>query len=318
MVFKPEVGWLVGWFGCVLFMEHVLFCLPVIAWVCGYQRCARVLLNWLLIFTCSQKMNLPSKNICFAWFVHVYSGDEIKCCSFVCFVFKMPATKISEKKMLNMSVLSLIHSSNFCFVTSVSLHKHLVRETFFDMANENPVIALISCVKCFHKCYTWMWREGTLCVIHIFMFSLSLKLMNVERYACFFSPHRNLKQILGHLSLRMCITMWQPFIFPFIPENDKPMKGLRQEDMVNQDLITELRKEFSMTHDDFYMVLTDADMRVKVRSSSLSKWGGCCSESIKNVLIVGSKWVFIGHKPLLCQACQGCLFYWSNGILSLN
>lgn len=47
-------------------------------------------------------------------------------------------------------------------------------------------------------------------------------------------------------------------------ENDKPMKGLRQEDTVNQDLITELRKEFSMTHDDFYMVLTDADMRVKV------------------------------------------------------
>ncbi|XP_042283177.1 coiled-coil domain-containing protein 80 isoform X1 [Thunnus maccoyii] len=46
-------------------------------------------------------------------------------------------------------------------------------------------------------------------------------------------------------------------------ENDKPMKGLRQEDLVNQDLITELRKEFSMTHDDFYMVLTDTDMRVK-------------------------------------------------------
>ncbi|TMS06203.1 Coiled-coil domain-containing protein 80 [Larimichthys crocea] len=46
-------------------------------------------------------------------------------------------------------------------------------------------------------------------------------------------------------------------------ENDKPMKGLRQEDLVNQDLITELRKEFSMTHDDFYMVLTDTDIRVK-------------------------------------------------------
>ncbi|XP_076013124.1 coiled-coil domain-containing protein 80 [Genypterus blacodes] len=46
-------------------------------------------------------------------------------------------------------------------------------------------------------------------------------------------------------------------------ENDKPMKGLRQEDLVNQDLITELRKEFGMTHEDFYMVLTDTDMRVK-------------------------------------------------------
>uniref|UniRef100_A0A668AU74 Coiled-coil domain-containing protein 80 n=1 Tax=Myripristis murdjan TaxID=586833 RepID=A0A668AU74_9TELE len=46
-------------------------------------------------------------------------------------------------------------------------------------------------------------------------------------------------------------------------ENDKPMKGLRQEDLVNQELITDLRKEFGMTHNDFYMVLTDTDMRVK-------------------------------------------------------
>lgn len=55
---------------------------------------------------------------------------------------------------------------------------------------------------------------------------------------------------------------------PLSPENDKPMKGLRQEDMVNQDLITELRTEFSMTHDDFYMVLTDTDMKVKVRTQN--------------------------------------------------
>ncbi|KAK0148280.1 Coiled-coil domain-containing protein 80 [Merluccius polli] len=46
-------------------------------------------------------------------------------------------------------------------------------------------------------------------------------------------------------------------------ENDKPMKGMRQEDLVNQDLITELRKEFGMIHNDFHMVLTDTDMRVK-------------------------------------------------------
>uniref|UniRef100_A0A3Q1IZJ0 Coiled-coil domain-containing protein 80 n=1 Tax=Anabas testudineus TaxID=64144 RepID=A0A3Q1IZJ0_ANATE len=46
-------------------------------------------------------------------------------------------------------------------------------------------------------------------------------------------------------------------------ENDKPMKGLRQEDLVNQDLITELRKEYGMVYDDFYMVLSDTDMRVK-------------------------------------------------------
>ncbi|XP_014019934.1 coiled-coil domain-containing protein 80 [Salmo salar] len=46
-------------------------------------------------------------------------------------------------------------------------------------------------------------------------------------------------------------------------ENDKPMTGLRQEDLVNQDLITKLRKEFYMTSNDFYMVLTDTDMRAK-------------------------------------------------------
>lgn len=47
------------------------------------------------------------------------------------------------------------------------------------------------------------------------------------------------------------------------------MKGLRQEDLVNQELITDLRKEFGMTHNDFYMVLTDTDMRVKVGSQSV-------------------------------------------------
>ncbi|KAJ8407286.1 hypothetical protein AAFF_G00278600 [Aldrovandia affinis] len=46
-------------------------------------------------------------------------------------------------------------------------------------------------------------------------------------------------------------------------ENDKPMKGLRQEDLVNHDLIVELRKEFGMTYDEFFMVLTDFDMKVK-------------------------------------------------------
>lgn len=54
------------------------------------------------------------------------------------------------------------------------------------------------------------------------------------------------------------------------PENEKPMKGLRQEDLVNQDLITELRKEYGMTYDDFYMVLTDTDVRAKVGARSVS------------------------------------------------
>lgn len=46
-------------------------------------------------------------------------------------------------------------------------------------------------------------------------------------------------------------------------ENDKLMKGIDQEDTVNQDLITELRKEFTMVHDDFYMVLADTDTKIK-------------------------------------------------------
>lgn len=51
------------------------------------------------------------------------------------------------------------------------------------------------------------------------------------------------------------------------------MQSIHQEDTVNQDLITELRKEFGMVHDDFYMVLTDTDMKVKVGEKSC----GCCA-----------------------------------------
>lgn len=43
------------------------------------------------------------------------------------------------------------------------------------------------------------------------------------------------------------------------------MKGLKQEDLENQDLITELRKEYGMIYSDFYMVLTDLDMKAKVK-----------------------------------------------------
>lgn len=42
------------------------------------------------------------------------------------------------------------------------------------------------------------------------------------------------------------------------------MKGLRQEDLENQDLITELRKAYGMIYNDFYVVLTDVDMKRKV------------------------------------------------------
>lgn len=66
----------------------------------------------------------------------------------------------------------------------------------------------------------------------------------------------------------MTTVLYCPTSFFPSPENDKPMKGLRQEDLVNQDLITELRKEYGMVYDDFYMVLSDTDMRVKVGARS--------------------------------------------------
>ncbi|XP_061082958.1 coiled-coil domain-containing protein 80-like [Conger conger] len=46
-------------------------------------------------------------------------------------------------------------------------------------------------------------------------------------------------------------------------EHDKPMKGMRHEDLVNKDLIIQIRKEFGMMYNDFLMVLTDFDMKLK-------------------------------------------------------
>lgn len=43
------------------------------------------------------------------------------------------------------------------------------------------------------------------------------------------------------------------------------MKVVEDEDLVDQQLINELRKEYGMTYNDFFMVLTDTDMKVKVR-----------------------------------------------------
>lgn len=47
------------------------------------------------------------------------------------------------------------------------------------------------------------------------------------------------------------------------------MKVIEDEDLVDQQLISELRKEYGMTYNDFFMVLTDTDMKVKVRVSTL-------------------------------------------------
>lgn len=47
------------------------------------------------------------------------------------------------------------------------------------------------------------------------------------------------------------------------------MKVIEDEDLVDQQLINELRKEYGMTYNDFFMVLTDTDMKVKVRILAL-------------------------------------------------
>lgn len=44
------------------------------------------------------------------------------------------------------------------------------------------------------------------------------------------------------------------------------MHVVDDEDLVDQHLISELRKEYGMTYNDFFMVLTDVDLRVKVRA----------------------------------------------------
>ncbi|XP_042532695.1 coiled-coil domain-containing protein 80 [Dipodomys spectabilis] len=46
-------------------------------------------------------------------------------------------------------------------------------------------------------------------------------------------------------------------------DNEKPMHVVDDEDLVDQHLISELRKEYGMTYNDFFMVLTDVDLRVK-------------------------------------------------------
>lgn len=48
-------------------------------------------------------------------------------------------------------------------------------------------------------------------------------------------------------------------------EQDKPLRGLTDSDLINQDLITAFRKHFGMIYNDFSMVFTDFDMKVKQR-----------------------------------------------------
>ncbi|XP_069492590.1 coiled-coil domain-containing protein 80 [Ambystoma mexicanum] len=46
-------------------------------------------------------------------------------------------------------------------------------------------------------------------------------------------------------------------------DNEKPMKVIGNDDLLDQDLINEFRKEYGATYNDFFMVLTDTDMKVK-------------------------------------------------------
>ncbi|XP_026579356.1 coiled-coil domain-containing protein 80 [Pseudonaja textilis] len=46
-------------------------------------------------------------------------------------------------------------------------------------------------------------------------------------------------------------------------DNENPMKVIEDEDLVDQNLINELRREYGMTYNDFFMVLTDSDMKAQ-------------------------------------------------------
>ncbi|KAK3575183.1 hypothetical protein QTP86_020910, partial [Hemibagrus guttatus] len=46
-------------------------------------------------------------------------------------------------------------------------------------------------------------------------------------------------------------------------EQDKPVRSLPVSELINQELITAFRKELGMVYNDFFMVLTDFDMKVK-------------------------------------------------------
>lgn len=71
-------------------------------------------------------------------------------------------------------------------------------------------------------------------------------------------PHSPLFNIFSLLPYSSSCT------FCFSLDNEKPMRVVDDDDLVDQHLISELRKEYGMTYDDFFMVLTDVDLRVKV------------------------------------------------------
>lgn len=50
----------------------------------------------------------------------------------------------------------------------------------------------------------------------------------------------------------------------WLTEQDKPVRSMPVSELINQELITAFRKELGMVYNDFFMVLTDFDMKVKV------------------------------------------------------
>lgn len=65
-------------------------------------------------------------------------------------------------------------------------------------------------------------------------------------------------------SLCVCNMSYQNVLILFLTEQDKPLRGLPDSDLINQHLITAFRKHFGMICNDFNMLLTDFDLKVKV------------------------------------------------------
>lgn len=72
------------------------------------------------------------------------------------------------------------------------------------------------------------------------------------------------------------------------------MRVVDDEDLVDQHLIGELRKEYGMTYNDFFMVLTDVDLRVKVWVSVLNDTGLVLRIATLNFLSMNRLNIWIG------------------------
>lgn len=81
------------------------------------------------------------------------------------------------------------------------------------------------------------------------------------------------------------------------------MKVIEDEDLVDQQLISELRKEYGMTYNDFFMVLTDTDMKVKVSSFQIFELSSLERKRIGKIRKKIEKFRKL-HYRLSCEAHQ--------------